>query len=70
MNFLSPICAAFFPIKSILGKNIATSLNSTINKTTGMKIEVVNVEVKETQTLIVFGLLTFIYGASIYYFLP
>lgn len=70
MNFLSPICAAFFPIRSILGKNIATSLNSTINKTTGMKIEVVNIEIKETQTLIVFGSLTFIYGASIYYFLP
>lgn len=70
VNFLSPICAAFFPIKSILGKNIATSLNAQINKTTGMKIEIVSLQKKETKTFIVFGTLTFFYGASIYYFLP
>ena len=70
VNFLSPICAAFFPIKSILGKNIASSLNAQINKTTGMKIEVISLEKKETKTFIIFGSLTFFYGASIYYFLP
>ena len=41
-----------------------------LNKTTGVKIEIISLQKKEITSLIVFGLLTFIYGASIYYFLP
>ena len=41
-----------------------------LNKTQGVKIEVISLQKKELTSLIVFGLLTFIYGASIYYFLP
>ena len=70
LNFLSPIIASIFPIINILRKNIATSLNTMLNKTQGMKIEVISLQKKELNSLIVFGLLTFIYGASIYYFLP
>ena len=70
LNFLAPIIAAIFPIRNILKKNIATSLNTLINKTQGVKIEVISLQKKELTSLIIFGLLTFIYGASIYYFLP
>ena len=70
LNFLAPIIAAIFPIRNILKKNIATSLNTMLNKTQGVKIEVISLQKKELTSLIVFGLLTFIYGASIYYFLP
>ena len=70
LNFLAPIIAAIFPIRSILKKNIATSLNTMLNKTSGVKIEVISLQKKEITSLIIFGLLTFIYGASIYYFLP
>ena len=41
-----------------------------INKTQGVKIEVISLQKKELTSMIVFGLITFIYGASIYYFLP
>ena len=70
LNFLAPIIAAIFPIRNILKKNIASSINTMINKTQGIKIEVVSLQKKELTSLIVFGLITFIYGASIYYFLP
>ena len=70
VNFLSPITASILPIRSILKKNIATSLNSMLNKTSGMKIEIISVEKKELHTLIILGLMTFLYGIAIYYFLP
>ena len=70
LNFLAPIIASIFPIRNILKKNIATSINTMLNKTQGIKIEVVSLQKKELTSLIVFGLITFIYGASIYYFLP
>ena len=70
LNFLAPIVAAIFPIRNILKKNIATSINTMINKTQGVKIEVISLQRKELTSLIIFGLITFIYGASIYYFLP
>ena len=70
INFLGPIIAAIFPIRGILKKNIATSLNTMINKTSGMKIEIISLEKSELNNLIIFGVITFFYGASIYYFLP
>ena len=70
LNFLAPIVAAIFPIRNILKKNIATSINTMLNKTQGIKIEVISLQKKELTSLIIFGLITFIYGASIYYFLP
>ena len=70
LNFLAPIIASIFPIRNILKKNIATSINTMLNKTQGIKIEVVSLKKKELTSLIIFGLITFIYGASIYYFLP
>ena len=70
INFLSPITASILPIRSILRKNIANSLNTMINKTSGMKIEIISLEKKELHNFITLGLMTFLYGASIYYFLP
>ena len=70
LNFLAPVIAAIFPIRNILKKNIATSINTMLNKTQGIKIEVISLQKKELTSMIVFGLITFIYGASIYYFLP
>ena len=70
VNFLSPIIASIIPIRNILKKNIGNSLNSMINKTSGMKIEIMSVEKKEKNNIILFGLIMFFYGASIYYFLP
>ena len=70
INFLSPITASILPIRSILRKNIANSLNTMINKTSGMKIEIISLEKKELYNFITLGLMTFLYGASIYYFLP
>ena len=70
LNFLAPVIAAIFPIRNILKKNIATSINTMLNKTSGVKIEIISLQKKEIISLIIFGLLTFIYGASIYYFLP
>ena len=70
INFLSPIIASIIPIRNILKKNIGNSLNSMINKTSGMQIQIMSVEKKEKNNLILFGIIMFFYGASIYYFLP
>ena len=69
-NFLGPILSAIFPIRNILRKNISTSINTILNKTQGVKIEVISLQNTELTSMIIFGLITFIYGASIYYFLP
>ena len=66
LNFLAPVIAAIFPIRNILKKNIATSINTMLNKTQGIKIEVISLQKKELTSMIIFGLITFIYGASIY----
>jgi ABC-type antimicrobial peptide transport system permease subunit len=47
MNFLAPIIASIFPIRNILRKNIATSINTMLNKTQGIKIEVISLQQKE-----------------------
>ena len=70
LNFLAPVIASIFPIKNILKKNIATSINTMINKTQGVKIEIFSLTQKEFRSVVVFGIITFLYGASIYYFLP
>ena len=41
-----------------------------LNKTQGIKIEVTSIQKKELTSMIAFELITFIYGAFIYYFLP
>ena len=63
VNILSPITAAILPIRSILKKNVSNSLNTMINKTSGMKIEIISLEKKEFYNFITFGLITFLYGA-------
>ena len=70
LNFFAPIIASIFPIRNILKKNIASSINTILNKTQGIKIEVVSLQKKEFNSLVIYGVITFIYGASIYYFLP
>ena len=70
LNFLGPIISAIFPIRNILRKNIASSINTILSKTQGMKIEIISLKNKELSSMVIFGLITFIYGASIYYFLP
>lgn len=70
INFLSPITTSILPIRSILRKNIAINLNTSINKISGMKIEIISLEKKELYNFIILGLITFLYGASIYFFLP
>lgn len=67
---LGPLIAAYFPINTIIGQNLAEALNTNISKTSGVKISIVSSVKKEQNVLITFGILTIIYGISIYYFLP
>ena len=70
MTNLVPLLAAFYPIKSVFKDSLAYSLNTNLNKTSGVKIEVHSAIESEKKTLIIFGFLVFLYGISIYYFLP
>ncbi len=70
MTNLTPLVAAFFPIKSLFKNPLAYSLNNNISKTSGVKIEVLSAADSEKKSLIIFGFLVFLYGISIYYFLP
>ncbi len=67
---LAPLIAASFPIRSLVTRNLANSLNMNQSKTSGIKIAIVSASDNERSTLIIFGILTVIYGLSIYYFLP
>lgn len=67
---LAPLLAAIYPIRNLLKKNLAHALNTNLNKSSGVNIEIISAAQRERQTIIVFGILTFLYGASIYYFLP
>jgi len=70
MTNLVPLIAAFYPIKSVFKNSLAYSLNSNVSKTSGVKIEIFSIVQNEKNSLIIFGLLVFLYGISIYYFLP
>ena len=70
MTNISPIIAAILPIKSLLSKNLTTSLNNIQSKTSGVKIEIISLKSSERQSLIYFGILNCLYGLGIYYFLP
>lgn len=67
---LCPLISAYFPIKGMLGKNLAESISTNNSKTSGVKVSIVSSINREKKVLITFGLLTVIYGISIYYFLP
>jgi hypothetical protein len=56
------------PLK--LNKNLAFTISSSSSKSTGVHIEIISAGERERSTLVTFGILTFLYGASIYYFLP
>lgn len=70
MTNLVPLVAAFYPIKSVFRNSLAYSLNSNVSKTSGVKIEIFSAVKSEKNSLIIFGFLVFLYGISIYYFLP
>lgn len=44
LNFLGPIISSLFSIRNILRKNIAISMNTILNKTQGIKIEVISLQ--------------------------
>lgn len=67
---LSPLIAIIKPVKSILNKSICTSINSSLSKTGGVKIEIISLFNRERNMLISFGVLCSLYGMCIYYFLP
>ncbi len=67
---LAPLLAAIIPVREILSKNLSTALNTKLSKTSGMKIEIVSINDEQQNILLIFGILTFFYGISIYYFLP
>ena len=67
---LAPLLASIIPIKDILSKNLSTAINTKISKTSGIKIEIVSFHEEQQNTLVTFGVLTFCYAISIYYFLP
>jgi ABC-type antimicrobial peptide transport system permease subunit len=67
---LAPLIAAILPIRSLLNKNLAFTISSSSSKSSGVHIEIISAGERERSTLVTFGVLTFLYGASIYYFLP
>lgn len=70
MTNLVPLVAAFYPIKSVFKNSLAYSLNTNVSKTSGVKIEIFSTMQNEKKSMIIFGFLVFLYGISIYYFLP
>ena len=44
LNFLGPIISSLFSIRNILRKNIAISMNTILNKTQRIKIEVISLQ--------------------------
>lgn len=70
ITIMAPLTAAIIPLRSLLRKSLADSINTTLSKTSGLKIEIVSIMDRERQTLIAFGILSCLYGMSIYYFLP
>ena len=70
VNFMAPIIAGMFPIYNVIHKEISHTLNTMKSKSIGMKIEIISTHNKETNVFITVGVITFIYGFIIYYFLP
>ena len=67
---LSPLVSSIHPIRTVLAKNISKAINTSLNKTSAIKIEILSMAEQEKKIFVIFGLLTFVNGACIYYFLP
>lgn len=67
---LGPITASILPIRTILKKKISISLNTMLNKTSAIKVEIVSLARNEVISMVIFGMATFLYGLSIHYFPP
>jgi ABC-type antimicrobial peptide transport system permease subunit len=68
--FLAPLVASIIPIRNILSQNLSWALNTTMSKTSGIKVEITSAVKTQRRMLLIFGSLTFLYGCSVYYFLP
>ena len=70
LGLLIPTIAAIVPIRVALSKELGESLNVARSKPTGMKITITDEKLSNLAPLICFGVLSTVYGASIYYILP
>ena len=65
-----PLVSSIAPIKNALSKNLNDSLDTNRSKTQAMYVEILDQDKQNMTSYITFGLISVIYGLSIYYFLP
>ena len=70
LGLIIPVVASIQPIRASLSKNLGDSLDYQRSKNQSVYLEVLSSEQNGKKTSIIFGILTVIYGLTIYYFLP
>jgi pilus assembly protein TadC len=65
-----PLVSSISPIKNALSKNLNDSLDTNRSKTQAMYVEILDQDKQNMTSYITFGLISVVYGLSIYYFLP
>ena len=70
IGFIIPIASCIIPIVSALNKELARSLDLSRSKVDGVIISIKDTNKPQTLAYLTFGLLTVVYGVSIYVLLP
>ena len=70
LGILIPVLSSIIPIRRALSKNLNDSLSTQRSKQSGVLISFIDNSKKNLVTYVLFGLVTVIFGISVYYFLP
>jgi len=70
VGILIPIASSLYPLRVVLSKNLTDALDYAHSKTKAVLVKIVHAKNFDKKPYIIFGLVTVLYGISVYYFLP
>lgn len=70
IGIIIPILSSLYPMKIVLSKNLTDALSYSTSKTKAVLVKVVHAKDFDRMPYLVFGILSVVYGLSIYYLLP
>jgi hypothetical protein len=70
VGLIIPILSSLYPMRIVLSKTLTDALNYSTSKTKAVFVKIIQAKNFDKKPYIVFGVISVIYGLSIYYFLP
>lgn len=70
IGLIIPLLSSIYPMKIILSKTLTDALSYSSSKTKAVFVQIIHAKDFDRKPYIIFGVLSVVYGLSIYYFLP